>query len=84
MKLHCQSFELEASIDGLPTVRARFVVDVSPNDIDGIAAAFGKITLYLGSGIELVKASEEGQWRCFYCASVNFTATKCKSCGASK
>ena len=84
MKLHCQSFELGASIDGLPTVTAKFLVPVSPHIIEELADAFRQITMYMGESIELVKA-QSGKWRCFYCVCLNDDKENhCTQCGGTK
>ena len=84
MKLHCQEFELGASVDGLPTVRAKFVVPVAPTDMKVVADAFRQVTMYLGQPIELVKA-QAGKWRCFYCACQNDDKDNhCTQCGGTQ
>ena len=81
MKLLCKGFYLEAQAESLPTLRAEFVIPISPQDTDEIALAFHAITLYLSEKIELVK-SQPGKWRCFYCASLNDDKeNQCSQCG---
>lgn len=81
MKLYCRSFTMSAEFDGLPIVRAEFILPVSPHETERIAEAFKAVALYMGEAVELVK-SRKDLTRCFYCGQLNMNDREtCNYCG---
>lgn len=83
MKLRCVDYETRHGVNELTEVNARFVIAISPRDIEQIAEAMKSLHLYLCGDIELVKATPDKK-RCFYCACLNEEeSNQCSQCGAS-
>ena len=86
MRLLCQEFQINVSMDDLPVVRAKFILPISPMKIDEIADALRLVTRYMGKEIDLVQAGAPGTIRCFYCGQLTVKDTvslECRKCGGS-